>query len=646
MKRFGASLTEDGLYRLLVEAVTDYAIYMLDPDGVVTSWNAGAERIKGYAASDILGHNFARFYVDQDRQAGLPRRALDTASRDGKFESEGWRVRKDGSRFWAHVVIDPIRDDSGTLVGFAKITRDLSERKRAQFDLMRSREQLDLLVHGAADCAIYMLDPDGRVTTWNLGAERIKGYLPKEIIGDHFGRFYTEEDREKGEPQRALDTAAREGRYEEEGWRVRKDGTRFWANVVIDPVRDDNGTILGFAKVSRDVTEKMEAQRALEQAREALFQSQKLEAIGQLTGGIAHDFNNLLMAILGSLEIVRIRLPDDRRLITLVDNAIRAAQRGTALTQRMLAFARRQEIKLESVDVPSLVRGMTDLLQRSLGPSVAIEVRFPAALEAVKADANQLELALLNLAVNARDAMPDGGSVVMAACVEDVAPGRSGTLTPGRYVCLSVTDTGEGMDEATLARAAEPFFTTKGAGKGTGLGLPMVHGMAEQLGGRLILKSRKGEGVTAELWLPVAGAADEGVSRQPAARGPERDMRPLTVLAVDDDNLVLTNTTAMLEDLGHTVFEATSGKQALDVIRQEKAVDLVIADQAMRNMTGAELAEAIRAEWPNLPLILATGYDELPPGTGDDLPKLTKPFRQRDLERAIADAIQPERLES
>jgi PAS domain S-box-containing protein len=642
-----APLSDDGRYRLLVESVTDYAIYMLDPSGVVTSWNAGAQRFKGYEPAEILGKHFSRFYTDEDRAIGLPETALRTAATEGRFEREGWRLRKDGSRFWAHVIIDPIRDPSGKILGFAKVTRDLSERKAAEEELRRSEERFRLLVQGVTDYAIYMLDPDGRVTNWNVGAERIKGYLADEIVGEHFSRFYTDEDRAAGLPQIALEAAAREGRFEREGWRVRKDGTLFWANVVVDAIRDADGNLIGFAKVTRDMSEKKEAERALEQAREAFFQSQKMEAVGRLTGGVAHDFNNLLMAVLGSLELLRKRMPDDPRLTGLLDNAIQGAQRGASLTKRMLAFARRTELNAESLDVAALVHGMADLMQRSLGPSVHIETRFPLSLPPAQADANQLELALLNLAVNARDAMPEGGTIVVAARVERIVEQKD-NLAPGRYVCLSVTDTGEGMDEKTLAHAAEPFFTTKGIGKGTGLGLSMVHGMSEQSGGRLVLKSRKGAGTTAEIWLPVATPQPETVLQPPQSSrfSADEDTRSLVILAVDDDALVLMNTIAMLEDLGHTVFEAASGKEALDVFRREKDIDVVITDQAMPQMTGTQLADAIRAERRDLPIILATGFAELPPDAGKDLLKLDKPFRQEELAQAIAAALQKDRVTS
>ncbi|NKL97586.1 hybrid sensor histidine kinase/response regulator [Rhizobium leguminosarum] len=635
LNRHDTSLDEEGRFRLLVDAITDYAIYMLSPEGIVTSWNTGAQRFKGYKPSEILGEHFSRFYLEEDRAAGVPARALATAEKHGRFEGEGWRQRKDGTRFWAHVVIDPIRRPSGELIGYAKITRDLTERRAAENAIRQSEEQFRRLVQGVSDYAIYMLDPEGNVSSWNSGAERIKGYRPQEIIGRHFSTFYTPEDREAGVPQTALGIARAEGRFEREGWRVRKDGTRFWASVVIDAIRDEEGDVLGFAKITRDITEKMETQRALEQAREELFQSQKMEAIGQLTGGIAHDFNNLLMAVLGSLEILKKRMPQDLSLTSLVDNAMQGAQRGAALTQRMLAFSRRQELHMEPIDVSGLVRGMMDMLSRSLGPLTVIETSFPIRLPTILTDPNQLEMAILNLVVNARDAMPSGGRIMLRASEESLSSGK-GPLSPGRYVRIAVIDEGEGMDAKTLEQAITPFFTTKGVGKGTGLGLSMVQGLASQSGGRLMMKSSLGEGTTAELWFPVAIV--EQVTEAAADRQQQEDnaARRLRIVAVDDDGLVLMNTTLMLEDLGHTVFEAMAGPEALDILRKHQ-VDLVICDHAMPRMTGAQLAEAIRSEWPEMPIILATGYAEIPEGAGiANLPRLGKPFSQAQLAEAIS----------
>ena len=635
-ERFSASLTEDGRYRLLVEAVTDYAIYMLDKEGIVSSWNAGAQRFTGYEATEIIGKHFSQFYTEEDQANGLPQRGLDIAAREGKFEGEGWRIRKDGTRFWTHVVIDPIRDSDGTLVGYAKITRDLTERRDAKDSLRHTEEQFKLLVESVTDYAIFMLTPDGHVATWNKGAQRIKGYLPEDIIGRHFSEFYTSEDREAGAPADSLAAAARVGRYEKEGWRVRKDGTKFLANVVIDAIRSADGNLLGFAKITRDVTQRKQAERELEVAREAFFQSQKLDAIGQLTGGVAHDFNNLLAAILGSLELLRRRLPSDPKSFRLIDNALEGARRGALLTQRMLSFARRQDLKPTPVYVPDLIEGMIGLLRSSLGPSIMINTRFGRGLGHVLADPNQLELSVLNLAVNARDAMPEGGLIIIEAREELGLIGNQ----DARCLCLSVKDNGEGMDEDTLAHADEPFFTTKGVGKGTGLGLSMVQGMAQQLGGKLQLRSMKGEGTLAEIYLPIA--ADSDTAGNPKQESPtEIPASPkLVVLAVDDDSLVLLNTTAMLEDLGHKVFEASRGHKALEILEREKGIDLVITDQAMPGMTGLQLAEAIRERRPTLPVIIATGYAELPAALDQIFIKLPKPFFQHDLTSAIVSAIE------
>ncbi|MFJ7795639.1 PAS domain S-box protein [Pseudomonas sp. NPDC096950] len=628
---------EDSRFRQLIDSVVDYAIYMIDPDGIITSWNAGARRFKGYEEAEILGQHFSRFYTEADRLAGLPQRALDTARTEGRFEGEGWRVRKDGTLFWSHVVIDPIIDPSGTLVGFAKITRDLTDRKMAEETLKQSEQQFRLLVQSVTDYAIYMLSPDGHLTNWNLGAQRIKGYRPEEVIGKHFSMFYTPADREAGEPQRALATAEREGRFENKAWRLRKDGTQFLAHVVVDPIWGETGTLLGFAKITRDITEVTQAQQALEQTREALFQAQKMQAIGQLSGGIAHDFNNLLTVILGNLEIVRKRVSDDPKILRLLDNATQGALRGVSLTQRMLAFARRQELKTEPVEIPALIQGITGLLRSSLGPAVNLETRFAPDLEPAAADINQLELALLNLATNARDAMPDGGKIVISARNEEVSDPARSSLPIGRYVCLSVTDTGEGMDQTTLASATDPFFTTKGVGKGTGLGLSMVHGFIAQLGGRFILKSQKDAGTTAELWLPVA---TPGSMTAPVIEAPAMSTIPgLSVLVVDDDSLVLTSTSLLLEDLGHRVISAASGVQALEAFETGQAIDLVITDMAMPHMNGAQLAQAIRNRKPDLPIILATGYAERLEGFVTELPRLSKPFTQLHLVEIIAQAM-------
>jgi PAS domain S-box-containing protein len=299
-----ATLDDARRLQVLINGVTDHAIYLIDRDGRIASWNTGAARLKGYDASEIIGQPYATFFTEEDRRRALPDTALKTAAAKGRWEEEGWRVRKDGTRFWAMAVLDAVRDDDGNLIGYAKVTRDVTERLQARERLSESETRFGQLVNAVIDYAIFQLDPQGYVLTWNTGAARIKGYSAEEIIGQHFSRFYTDDDRQAGLPTKGLATAVQEERFEAEGWRVRKDGSQFRALVVIDPIRDDRGTLIGFAKVTRDITDRYEAQRALKETQEQLAASQKMEAVGQLSGGIAHDFNNLLMIVLGNLETI------------------------------------------------------------------------------------------------------------------------------------------------------------------------------------------------------------------------------------------------------------------------------------------------------------------------------------------------------
>ena len=634
--------TDVDRYRRLIDAITDYAIYMLDIDGYVSSWNPGARRFKGYEAHEVLGEHFSRFYTPEDRAAGIPERALRTAATEGRFDTEGWRVRKDGSRFWAHVIVDPIRDDAGHVIGFAKITRDLTERMAAREALQRSENQFRLLVQGVTDYAIYMLDPDGLVSSWNAGAERIKGYSQSEILGRHFSAFYTETERAAGRPQHGLATARSVGRFETEGVRVRKDGTSFVAHVIIDALRDEDGRLLGYAKITRDITERHRAQKKLEQAQHALFQTQKLESIGQLTGGIAHDFNNLLTAVIGSLELLKKHMPaNDNRAHALLDNALHGAERGSALTQRMLAFARRQDLNMKAVGLHALLNGMLDMLDRSLGPEVRLVTDVDGALPPVHTDVNQLETALLNLALNARDAMSGGGTIRIAARVLADETESQDALPPGRYVAIAVSDEGHGMDKATLARAAEPFFTTKGVGKGTGLGLSMVHGLCEQSGGRLRIQSEHGKGTTVTMILPIAvGDIAPAVASPLEVTVPHLGDMSQTVLLVDDDDLVLASAAATIEDLGYRVIAVESGEAALRVISSSADIDLLMTDQAMPEMTGLQLAEATAALRPHLPVIVASGFAEMETNAARGWRRLAKPFRRAELAEALNAALQ------
>ena len=609
-------------FQLLVETVTDYAIYLLDTDGNVISWNPGAERIKGYSAEEIIGQPFARFFTPEDQAKGKPARALEAARAGGRFEDEGWRIRKDGGRFWALSVLDAIRDEDGSLIGFAKISRDITERRAAEEALRASDRRFRLLVEGVTDYAIFMLDPQGRVTNWNSGAELMKGYTTGEIAGQHFSKFYTEEDRRNGEPQRALETAMREGRCEKEGWRVRKDGSQFWASVVIDPIYD-GGVLVGFAKITRDITERRRTQQALEETREQLFQAQKMEAVGQLTGGVAHDFNNLLQALSGCLQMVERRVSDPR-ILTLLATGHQAVERGAKLTQQLLAFARRQALHPEPVNVRDRLLGTSELLARAMRADIRLELDLQPDLWPIEVDPTQFELAILNLAFNARDAMPEGGTLQIEGRNLSIEPGQALEGLAGDFVRLVVTDTGTGMSESVLARAIEPFFTTKGVGEGSGLGLSQVYGFARHSGGTARLESTPGQGTTVTLLLPRSAVDALSVPvAAPAVHGAGGGR----ILLVEDDPIVGPLVGGSLEDLGYTVVWAASGDAALAILADGGPVDLLFTDIVMPGtMNGVELAREARRLRPNLPIVLTTGYSEQPVA-GENFSMLAKPYR-------------------
>jgi len=623
-------------FRLLVDAVTDYAIYMLDPSGIVASWNSGAQRFKGYIESEVLGEHFSRFYTEEDRASGLPQRALETAAREGKFEAEGWRVRKDGSRFWAHVVIDSIIDGKGNLIGFAKITRDLTERRRADEALRESEQRFRLLVQGVTDYAIYMLDPKGHVSNWNAGAQRIKGYSEDEIRGQHFSRFYTKEDRASGLPERALETAAREGRFEAEGWRVRKDGTRFWASVVIDPIYNDAGEHIGFTKITRDITERRNAQEALAQAQAALFQSQKMETVGQLTGGIAHDFNNLLTIIVNSLDLLKRNVTGGRET-RLIESAQRAAERGAQLTQQLLAFSRRQPLQPALHNPNTLIAGFETVLHRACGETVHLTLSLPPRVSTINVDGAQFEAALLNLVVNARDAMPEGGELRLAVRETELSAERAALcdVSAGHYVVVSIEDTGVGMTPEVAARVFEPFFTTKEVGKGTGLGLSQVYGFIMQSGGHIKVDSTPGQGTTITMLLPAHGedeAADE--EDAPNIIRPARESAG-TVLIVEDEAAVLDVATEIFDSLGYDVLTAPDAPHAVEVLARDQRIDVLFSDVVMPNgMNGFELSRKAREMRPGIKVLLASGYpmSTLPSGGFDEgVSFISKPYRWTEL---------------
>lgn len=606
--------------RLFISRITDYAIYMLAPDGTVASWNAGAERFKGYAAEEIIGQHFSRFYTARDREEGLPARALQLARETGRFEAEGWRVRKDGTEFWAHVVLDPIRDESGELVGFAKITRDISEKRAAQEALRESEQRFRMLVQGVTDYAIYMLSPEGKITNWNAGARRIKQYEEHEVLGTHFSRFYTEEDLARGMPAHALAEAAEKGRFEAEAWRVRKDGTRFLAHVVIDPIHDETGRLVGFAKITRDITERQQATLALEKAREVLFQSQKMEAIGKLTGGVAHDFNNLLSVITNGLDLLR-PIVKDPEGVALIASMEKAAMRGASLTNQLLTFARQQPVTPEPRDLSRAISAFEAVLRRATRSSVRFDLDLVPQLPAAMIDIALFETALLNLIVNANDATLDGGSITVRTELAELAEGEVGRLPAGRYVVVSVQDTGSGMSEEVVSRAIEPFFTTKPSGKGTGLGLSQVYGTVQQFGGELKITSQVAQGTTIALYFP---ASDEKALDD--ALPPPSDK----VLIVDDQPDVLDMASEMFRTLGFHVLTASSGRQALEILTRTRDIHLLFCDVVMPGLSGVELGQKAQEISPDTRVLLASGYTT-PAGSLKGFEFVAKPYRIADI---------------
>jgi PAS domain S-box-containing protein len=504
----------------------------------------------------------------------------------------------------------------------------LADHPTLSRELYESEQRFRLLVQAVRDYAIYMLDVDGRVTNWNTGAEAIKGYREAEIVGEHFSRFYTEEDRARGEPARALATALTEGKYEKEAQRIRKDGTRFWAHVLIDPIHDETGEHVGFAKVTRDITARRQAELELEEARAALFQSQKLQALGALTGGVAHDFNNLLTVMRGSAELLkRAGLPEAKRQRYL-DAIIDTADRASALTSHLLAFGRRQSLSPEVIDLNIQLDAFAEVLSRALGSQIEVVLELAPILWLVEADPTHLETAILNAAINARDAMPDGGRITISTsnCPDD----------NGDMVCVAIADTGGGMPQNVIDRAFEPFFTTKPVGRGTGLGLSQIHGFAAQTGGRAEIHSVEGQGTTIRLVLPrTTKSASSAAPCDGAAIVPEG----LKVLLVEDNDQVREFADHLLGELNCDAVSAVDAKEALAALGQGE-FDLLFSDVVMPDTSGLDLARIVRNRYPDLPVLLATGYsEEISEDAASEFEVIRKPYGSEGLAAKIAAAL-------
>jgi PAS domain S-box-containing protein len=517
---------------------------------------------------------------------------------------------------------------------------------------LEANERLQLLIDAVIDYAIYVIDLDGSIVSWNSGAERLKGYTAEEIIGRDFSVFFIPEDQKVDFPKFALDTARKEGRFESEGWRLRKDGNRFWALAVLDAIRNAQGEVIGFAKVTRDLTERREAEKRVKEAQEQLAVSHRMETVGQLTGGIAHDFNNLLMIVLGNLEnaektaksLSGSPLANHMRSIT---NAMRGAQRAAVLTHRLLAFSRRQPLNPKPLDVNRFLGQMVEFLERSLGEGVQIEAVGSGGLWQIEVDATQLETAILNLAINARDAMLGGGKLTLEAQNSYLDAHYRLTnpeVTSGQYVVICVTDTGSGMDDDVQSRAFEPFFTTKEPGHGTGLGLSQVYGFVKQSRGHVKIYSEAGQGTTVKMYFPRL------ISTTAADESDEVDGNPLeaeageTILVVEDDNDLRSYLTETLRDLNYRVLAAAEATTAVGYLSQPGIrIDLLLTDVVMKGMNGRELAERAADLRPKLKVLFMTGYSRnavVHHGRIDaDVQLLQKPISQAQLSSRIRDAL-------
>jgi PAS domain S-box-containing protein len=510
-----------------------------------------------------------------------------------------------------------------------------------------SERRFRLLVEGVADHALYLMDADGRITDWNAGAQRLKGYTAEEIRGQKYEVFFPPEEREAGEPQHILDEAARLGKFSTQGWRVRKDGSRFFCNAVVTALRDPAGRLFGFAKITRDVTQSMQQQAELEQAHAALAQSQKMESLGQLTGGIAHDFNNFLHVIKNALEIVERHLgPDDTVAGRYVEMARRNADRAAAVTQRLLAFARRQPLAPKPLDPNRLIQGMGDLMRHALGSDVSIECVLAGGVWAICADVNQLETSILNLVINARDATRGAGRLTIETAntyLDEAYVSGHEDLAPGQYVMIAVSDTGIGMTREVIERAFDPFFTTKEPGHGTGLGLSQIFGFVKQSGGHVKIYSEVGEGTTVKLYFPRHGApANAPVA--PELPTPLAPPTAATILVVEDDADVRTFAVEMLTGFGYEVHSAPDAHAALTLLEQNPHVDLLFTDVGLPNgMNGRQLASEVKRRSPRTQVLFTTGYarnaivhhGRLDPG----VELLLKPYSQLDLGRKVHAAL-------
>jgi PAS domain S-box-containing protein len=549
-----------------------------------------------------------------------------------------YRLRRaDGTYRWAIDAATPRFGAEGAFLGYIGSVIDINDRKEAEV-LLQKRVGEALAARREADALYRAYFENTPEALFVIGVETDGGFCVEEVNPAHEAGVGLKLDDIRGKrldeilPGPAAERVMETYRHVVETGAIYQYREQFdltgdpqhWDTSLV-PMRDESGSIVRLIGSSRNVTRQVVAE-------EALRQSQKMEAMGQLTGGVAHDFNNLLTPIVGALDMLQRKGLGGEREQRLIAGAAQSAERAKVLVQRLLAFARRQPLQAVAVDVAKLIRGMADLVASTTGPQILVEVQVSGDPPAALGDPNQLEMALLNLAVNARDAMPNGGTLRITAAAQVISAGFRAGLRAGQYVCVSVADTGKGMDEATLARAVEPFFSTKGVGKGTGLGLSMVHGLASQLGGALTIDSKLGRGTIIELWLPQTEKA-------PEAAASTRDLEPITArgtaLLIDDEELVRLSTADMLSDIGFRVIEVASAEEALAIIDGGTYIDLIVTDHLMPGMSGTDLSRHLRSQRPKLPVLIVSGYAQMD-GVAPDLPRLTKPFRKDQLATSIS----------
>ena len=625
-------------FRMLVQSVTDYAIFMLDQDGFVINWNVGAERIKGYKADEIIGRHFSDFYTKKDRAERLPQRALATAAREGRYEAECWRVHKDGRLFWASVIIDPIRDDAGRLVGFAEVTRDITERRKAQEVLAETAALARDIIDSALD-AFVQIDDTGTVLEWNAQAEIVFGWSRGDAVGKRLGTLILPPS-DRARQRRGLERFLRGGAERILGRRlqmqaVRHDGKEITVELSITALR--RGERYLFNGFVRDLTEKLAAEAQLHHAL-------KMETIGQLTGGVAHDFNNLLTAIIGNLEVLATKVPERGSAARCLQAALSAAWRGSGLTEQLLAFSRREEICPEIVSVDRLLRDIVLLCQKTVGEAIEILVHTQPKLWTCRIDPGQFEAVLLNLAANARDAMNGSGSLTIAADNVVIGAKDDAELAAREYVVVSVSDTGCGMTKQVMARAFEPFYTTKEPGKGTGLGLSQVYGFSRQYGGTARIESKRGGGTTVRIYLPRAeGEISEHRSLNDLSRASRAPDGTAAILIVEDHADVRQTITEVLSHLGYRVLTTTTGSEAVAILQQENSIEVLLSDVVLPGgLSGIELARIARKLKPELKVVLSSGYvgDEARHDLiGGEFSFLPKPYRPAELAAKLTEVL-------